>query len=43
MTVKKAAAVTGGAIVAGWIAGIAALFATLMYAPDLPDWFGADL
>jgi hypothetical protein len=39
MTVKRTAAVTGGAIVAGWIAGIAALFATLMYGPDLPDRF----
>lgn len=39
MTVKQAAAITGGAIVAGWITGVATLFGMLLYGPDLPDRF----
>jgi hypothetical protein len=31
------------AVLTGWIAGAALVYAMLMYAPDLPDWFGADL
>lgn len=37
MSVKQAAAVTGGAVVAGWIIGLAGLYALLVYGPDMKD------
>ena len=35
MTVRKAAAVTGCAVVGGWIVGVAVLYVLLMYGPDI--------
>lgn len=37
MTGKQAAAVTGGAIVAGWIIGVIGIYVLLVYGPDMPD------